>query len=65
MIQLTKLNEENIFVNADVILYMEQIPDTVLTLINKEKIIVKETPQAVIQKFIEYKRMLHLFPTKL
>ncbi|MFN7182143.1 MAG: flagellar FlbD family protein [Planctomycetota bacterium] len=62
MLQLNKLNDQQIFVNADVILYIEQMPDTVLTLINKEKIIVKEEPKAIIQKFIEYKRMIHLFP---
>lgn len=65
MIKLTKLNDENIFVNADMIMYVEQIPDTVITLSNRDKIIVKEEPSIVIKRFVEYKRLIHLFPGSL
>lgn len=65
MIKLTKLNDENIFVNADMIMYIEQIPDTVITLLNKDKIIVKEDPYIIIKKFVEYKRLIYLFPGNL
>lgn len=62
MIKLTKLNDEDIFINADMIMYIEKIPDTVVILFNKDRIIVKEDPSTVIKKFIEYKRLIHLFP---
>ncbi len=65
MIKLTKLNDENIFINADMVMYIEQMPDTVITLSNRDKIIVKEDPFVVIKKFIEYKRLIHLFPGSL
>ena len=47
MIELTKLNEINFTVNAEVIEMIEETPDTVLTLTTGKKIIVKESRQEV------------------
>ena len=43
MIELTRLNGHKIAVNCDLIRYAEASPDTVLTLITGEKLIVLET----------------------
>jgi flagellar protein FlbD len=43
MIQLTRLNNQPLMVNSDMIKYVEKAPDTVLTLITGEKIIVLES----------------------
>ena len=40
MIQLTRLNNQPMMVNSDLIKLVEKAPDTVLTLITGEKIIV-------------------------
>ena len=43
MIQLTRLNGNPIALNSDLIKFVENAPDTVITLINGEKIIVRES----------------------
>jgi len=49
MIQLTRLNNACLAVNSDLIKYVEQAPDTVITLLNGEKLIVRETTAEVIE----------------
>ena len=43
MIELTRLNSNPLVVNSDLIQYVESAPDTTLTLINGEKVVVRET----------------------
>ncbi len=57
MIKLTRLNDTEIVVNADKIKYVESTPDTIVTLMNNEKILVSNTMDELIQKVIEYKRI--------
>ena len=56
MIRLTRLNNQQITVNSDLIKMVESKPDTVLTLINGEKILVNETVDEVIARVIEFRR---------
>lgn len=56
MIELTKLNELKITVNADLIEVVEETPDTIVTLTTGKKIIVKETRQEVANLVKLYKR---------
>jgi len=35
---------------------VEATPDTIITLVNNEKLIVKETPQEIAERFIEFRR---------
>ncbi len=46
MIQLTRLNNTRLAVNSDLIKYVEEAPDTVITLLNGEKLVVRETTGA-------------------
>jgi flagellar protein FlbD len=48
MIELTRLNGQKQFVNCDLLKYAEASPDTVLTLITGDKIVVRETCDEVI-----------------
>ena len=41
MIRLTRLNNQPLVINSDLIKFVENAPDTVLTLVNGEKIIVR------------------------
>ena len=50
MIQLTRLNNARLAVNCDLIKYVEEAPDTVLTLLNGEKLVVRETTEQVIER---------------
>lgn len=58
MIQLTRLNNQPLMVNSDLIKCVENAPDTVLTLITGEKIIVRETAEQVLQRVIEFRRAI-------
>ena len=56
MIQLTRLNNQPLVVNSDLIKCVENAPDTVLTLVTGEKIIVRETTEQVIERVREFRR---------
>ena len=62
MIKVQKLNKEFIFVNPDLIRFMESTPDTVLTFNERESMIVRDTPEEVISKIIDFRRMYFLIP---
>ena len=42
MIELTRLNDEKFLINSDLIEIVDANPDTVITLINEHKFVVKE-----------------------
>lgn len=65
MITLTRLNNNRFVVNADLIRTVEELPDTTITLIDGSRILVRETPDEVIDRAIEYGRLLRtlLAPT--
>ena len=63
MIKLSRLNHSEIVVNADHILFLESTPDTIITLMNGEKIMVSEKVDDVIVKIVEYKRSINQLPT--
>lgn len=48
MIELTRLNGNTIAINSDLIRYAEAAPDTVLTLVTGEKLLVRESCAEVI-----------------
>lgn len=47
MIELTRLNDMKLTVNAELIETIEEVPDTVITLTTGKKIFVKESRQKV------------------
>ena len=63
MIAVTRLNGKELVVNADLIRTIEENPDTTLTLVNGDRIIVRESMRDVVELVIEYGRHLRqLFP---
>jgi len=58
MIQLTRLNNKALFVNSDLIKFVEQSPDTVVTLTTGEKIVVLEKPDEVLARILEFRRLV-------
>jgi flagellar protein FlbD len=55
MIQLTRLNGSRLDVNCDLIKYSEASPDTVLTLVTGEKLIVLESCNEVTSRTRAYR----------
>jgi flagellar protein FlbD len=56
MIQLTRLNNSPLIVNSDLVKFVEQSPDTVITLVNGEKILVREKADEVLNRIVEFRR---------
>ena len=56
MIQLTRLNKHPLAVNSDLIKFVEQAPDTVITLVTGEKIVVLEKAQEVLDLVVQFRR---------
>ena len=55
MIQLTRLNGHKLYVNCDLLKYAEASPDTVLTLLTGEKIVVRESCEDVVALGISFR----------
>ena len=58
MIRLTRVNHQPLAVNSDLIKFVEQTHDTVLTLINGDKIVVRESLEEVIRRTLEFRRSI-------
>ena len=58
MIILTKINRAPVSVNSDLIQYVEETPDTVITFTNGDKVVVQESMQEVIRKVVRYRRLV-------
>jgi len=58
MIELTRLNGKTMVVNSDLIKTVEASPDTMLTLINGEKLIVREEINEVTERTLAYRARL-------
>jgi len=55
MIDLTRLNGHRLTVNCDLIKHAEAAPDTVLTLITGEKLVVLESCDEVVHRTLDYR----------
>ena len=55
MIEVTKLNDTKILINAELIETVEETPDTVVSFVTGKKIIVKESRQEVKNLVILYR----------
>lgn len=58
MITVTRLNGQAFVLNADLIKTIEQKPDTIITLVNGDHIVVREAMRDVIERVIDYGRRL-------
>jgi flagellar protein FlbD len=54
LILLTQLNGDKIYVNANLMETVEGRPDTVITLTNGKKLMVRESPEEVVEKFVDF-----------
>jgi len=57
MIRVTKLNDEEILINDDLIEFVETIPETMISLVDGKKIMVKESPDEIIERVATFRRM--------
>lgn len=55
MIELTRLNGSRLSVNCDLIKFADSAPDTVLTLVTGEKLVVLESRGEVMRRISDYR----------
>jgi flagellar protein FlbD len=58
MIAVTRLNNTAIVLNPDLIVFIEETPDTIITLSNGDKIVVQEKVTEVIRRVINFRRSI-------
>jgi flagellar protein FlbD len=58
MILLTKINKVQIAVNSDLIQYIEETPDTVITMTNSDKVVVREGISEIVEKIVRFRRYI-------
>lgn len=56
MIEVTRLNDRKILINAELIERVEESPDTMITLTSGSKLIVKESKQEIRDLVVSYKK---------
>jgi len=56
MIQLTRLNKHPIGVNSDLIKFIENNPDTMITLLTGEKILVRESFGEILDRIVAFRQ---------
>lgn len=58
MIKLRRFNNSSFVLNAEIIQMIEETPDTMITLVNGQRILVLDSIEEVTNMIIEYKRKI-------
>ena len=58
MIKVTKLNGDVVYINSNLIEFIEETPDTMITLTTGKKIILKDDVEDIINRIIEYNQKI-------
>lgn len=56
MIYVTRINGTTFVINPDLIETLEKTPDTLITLTNERRYVVKESIEELINRIIEYRK---------
>jgi len=56
MIKVTRINDAELVINADLIEFVEATPDTMITLTTGKKILVRESIDDIIRRVAEFKQ---------
>ena len=56
MLRLPRLNKNELVINAEMIEFIEALPDTIVTLTSGKKIMVFEPVDTVVERIVEYNR---------
>lgn len=56
MISVSRFDGSVLYVNAELIEIIEMTPDTVISLTNGKKLVVRESAEEVVSRVVDYKR---------
>jgi flagellar protein FlbD len=62
MINVTHLNGRPFVINAELIKTVEATPDTLIVLIDGDRVMVTESVEDVVRRAVEYGRSIRAFP---
>lgn len=60
MIKVSRLQGKTFFINPDMIEFIEETPDLVVSLISGKKVVVEGTADELIEKVIQYRILTHV-----
>lgn len=60
MISVHRLNNEEFLINSDLIEFVEETPDTVISMTSGRKLVVSESCDEIKRLIIEYKRQIYI-----
>lgn len=58
MIKVSRLNGKEFYINCDLIEFIEETPDTVITMTTGKKIVAAGTAEELLSKIIQYKQKI-------
>lgn len=62
MIELTRIDDSKLLLNAELIKWIEGLPrTTTITLVTENKLMVKETVTEIVRKVVDYKRLINIY----
>ena len=57
MIKVTRINDSELVINADLIEFVESTPDTIISLTTGKKVVVRESTDEIIDRVARFKRL--------
>lgn len=58
MVEVTRLNKEQLLINAELIEMIEETPDTIISMTTGRKLVVMETKEEMVDKIVKYKQRI-------
>lgn len=62
MLLLTRLNGTHFYVNAELIQTIEETPNTVITLLDHNRLVVLEPAEVVVERYMQYRQKINQPP---
>jgi flagellar protein FlbD len=62
MIQVTRLTNDVVVINSDLIEQIESVPDTMIALSNGHRLLVQETSDEIVNRIVAYQRRIFCSP---
>ncbi len=59
MIRATRLNKEPFYINSDLIEFIEETPDTVVTMASGRKLVVRESIDLIVDEIVAFRRRIY------
>lgn len=60
MLLVTRLNGTQIYINAELIRFVEETPDTVITFMDQSKLVVADPAEVIVERYIHYRQRVNM-----